>query len=562
MERHEVTINRKALLGVVEMALRVQGKQKKDSPLPPICRCVAIEWCAPYPTRARATSLATWYSGTLYPDTEKIIGEGNVALNAAELREILRSSRAVDVTIRSLSDRLTVELEIGDSTITLPDRDGSTMPAAPGGGPLDQSSPLLDLPMPQLRRLCAQASYPVPADVDGSVAALVGVRPDSIVMSATDGHRLAVSKLRLWSDRERVRDVLLPAAALRLLASVKAECRATVRHLPAVGAATPVTRVEIGKSETLTISSPTLGTFPGVESLLERHRRSAFAVVDREALIGAVSRASVIGMSVVLSLRSGSVEVLAADDLGHAMRERLLAHVEHTADDPNVSGSAVNPQYLLDVLAVVDTDRVELTFGWVDEPLLIAPFGAGCSNEAQQHLIMPRTDRPETKATKPEREPLPAVSTEQLAAAMREQAPEIDPSVSVSVSVGGGEPVEVWPAEEAADDHAADPDPEAVASQVDASELPEDSVPEPPEADFAEAAEEPAIDEPEPLAPGRYRALPSSGAPPFEIVLREVNGELFGRTPEAERSAASGEPRGPGVRVSDLIGYRFERIAA
>ena len=187
--------------------------------------------------------------------------------------------------------------------------------------------------------------------------ALMVLKPGSITMVATDGHRLAhVEKSDSLEDvTEEVR-VLLPKKAMAELAKMISEDSDTGRIL----FSRDENHLFFDMGKRLLVARMLTGNFPNFEAVLPRNNDRTFAV-DREEIASAIKRVAILSdersRTVRMTVGPGTLEVAAShSDLGEA-HETL--EVEYAKE---VIQIGFNFQYLLDFLANAEEKNISFEF--------------------------------------------------------------------------------------------------------------------------------------------------------------------------------------------------------
>jgi DNA polymerase-3 subunit beta len=187
--------------------------------------------------------------------------------------------------------------------------------------------------------------------------ALLVMKPGSITMVATDGHRLAhIEKSEPMEDVSEEIKVLVPKKAMAELVRI-------------IGETTDSEEINFSRDDNhlffdmgrrLLISRMLTGQFPNYEAVLPRSNDRTFAI-DREEITSAIRRAAILSdersKTVKLTVANGSLEITAShSDLGEA-HETL--DVDYDKEDLQVG---FNYQYLLDFLTTADEPEVNFEF--------------------------------------------------------------------------------------------------------------------------------------------------------------------------------------------------------
>ncbi|HXO40386.1 MAG TPA: DNA polymerase III subunit beta [Thermoanaerobaculia bacterium] len=282
---------------------------------------------------------------------------GAIAVQAKKLIEIIRSLSASEVllvqeeprvlSIRAGSSRFKIHGLAADDFPTLP-----TVPASAGAK--------VEIPFVDFRRMVAKILFAVSAEESRFQlnGALFKIKDGALEIVATDGHRLALVEKREESLRNVPGNagedsVLVPRKALQELQRLEGDAAATAlefrrgeHHLS----------FRLGQREL--ICRILEGTFPDYERVIakDNDKRVFF---DRKALAEAVQRAALMtsdrARAVRLQFSTHQLVISAVNaDLGEAVEEVACEY-----EGPEFR-LGINPDYLSQFLAAVDTDRVRL----------------------------------------------------------------------------------------------------------------------------------------------------------------------------------------------------------
>jgi DNA polymerase-3 subunit beta len=187
--------------------------------------------------------------------------------------------------------------------------------------------------------------------------ALLVLKPGSIIMVATDGHRLAhIEKAEPLEDISEEVKVLVPKKAMVELLRILSET-ADADH---VGFGRDESHLFFDMGKRLLISRMLTGQFPNYEAVLPRSN-DRVVTVSRDEITAAIRRAAILSdersRTVKFMLTTGSLEISAShSDLGEA-HETL--DVDYNKEDLQVG---FNYQYLLDFLTTADEPDVSFEF--------------------------------------------------------------------------------------------------------------------------------------------------------------------------------------------------------
>jgi DNA polymerase-3 subunit beta len=308
---------------------------------------------------------------------------GSLTLPAKKLYEIIKALPETDVRIEEDRNGVKVAADRFDSRMqTLPREDFPTLPEATG-------TYSATLPRDVLRQMVAKTQFAITGEdtryfLNG---ALFILRPDSMSLVSTDGHRLALitvprerpkGKGKAAAEDDEVR-VILPRKTLLELGRLLAEGEGDIHY-------------ERGENHLffdiggrLLISRMIDGQFPAFERVIPKSndKRVEF---DRDRLTSAVKRVALLSnersRAVKFQIDSGRVEIASSSPEFGEAKEVLIV---------DYAGPAVticfNAQYVLDFLAVAETDGVSLEFKDEMSQAVMKPLNA--EGYDYTYVIMP-----------------------------------------------------------------------------------------------------------------------------------------------------------------------------
>ncbi len=279
---------------------------------------------------------------------------GSVTVPAKKLYEIVKALPETDVRIEEEKGGVKVAADRFDSRLqTLPREDFPTLPDADMEG-------AVVLPGATLRQMVAKTQFAITGEdtryfLNG---ALFVLKSDEMSLVATDGHRLAlVSVPREGGKKGKAEEetrVILPRKTLMELGRLLGEEDSEVsfsrgeNHL----------FFRIG--DRVLISRMIDGQFPAFERVIPKgnDKRVDF---ERDRLTSAVKRVALLSNERSRAVRfhadKGKVEIVSSSPEFGEAREELI--VDYAAAPTQI---CFNAQYVLDFLAVVETEGVTLEF--------------------------------------------------------------------------------------------------------------------------------------------------------------------------------------------------------
>jgi len=310
---------------------------------------------------------------------------GSLTLPAKKLYEIIKALPETDVRIEEDKNGVKVAADRFDSRMqTLPREDFPTLPESTG---VANATLARDV----LRQMVGKTQFAITGEdtryfLNG---ALFILRPDSMSLVSTDGHRLALvtvpresvkakDKSSADAKDEEVR-VILPRKTLLELGRLLSEGEGEILY-------------ERGENHLffsiggrLLISRMIDGQFPAFERVIPKSndKRVEF---DRDRLTSAVRRVALLSnersRAVKFLLDNGTVEIASSSPEFGEAKEVLM--VDYTDAPVTI---CFNAQYVLDFLGVVETDSVALEFKDEMSQAVMKPIGA--EGYDYTYVIMP-----------------------------------------------------------------------------------------------------------------------------------------------------------------------------
>jgi DNA polymerase-3 subunit beta len=304
---------------------------------------------------------------------------GSLTLPAKKLYEIVKALPETDVRIEQDKNGVKVAADRFDSRMqTLPREDFPTLPESSGNFSAKLSRDVV-------KQMIAKTQFAITGEdtryfLNG---ALFIQRADSMSLVSTDGHRLALitvqrekGKGRKGDDEERV---ILPRKTLLELGRLLAEGEGDIQYERGENHLF----FEVGGR--LLISRMIDGQFPAFERVIPKSndKRVEF---DRDRLTSAVKRVALLSnersRAVKFQIDKGKVEIASSSPEFGEAKEMIVVDY----DGPPVT-ICFNAQYVLDFLAVVETDSVGLEFKDEMSQAVMKPVGA--ENYEYTYVIMP-----------------------------------------------------------------------------------------------------------------------------------------------------------------------------
>jgi DNA polymerase-3 subunit beta len=305
--------------------------------------------------------------------------DGALTLPAKKFYEIVKALPETDVRIEEDKGAVKVAADRFDSRMqTLPLEDFPSVPEGPGRGSAI-------LPRKGLREMIAKTHFAITGEdtryfLNG---ALLVVKDEQMSLVATDGHRLAlVTTKREVPDAEKGAEpvrIILPKKTLLELARLLVDGEDEVKY-------------ERGENHLffdvggrVLISRVIEGQFPAYERVIPKGNDKRVEM-ERERITSAIRRVALLSnersRAVKVRLEDGHAEVTSSSpEFGEA---REVLPVEYSGPALQI---CFNAQYVLEFLAVVETDSVALELKDEVSQAVLRPIGA--SDYEYTYVVMP-----------------------------------------------------------------------------------------------------------------------------------------------------------------------------
>jgi DNA polymerase-3 subunit beta len=314
--------------------------------------------------------------------TASVAKGGSLTLPAKKLYEIVKALPETDVRIEEDKNGVKVAADRFDSRMqTLPREDFPTLPEASG-------SVSATLERDVVKQMVLKTQFAITGEdtryfLNG---ALFILKPDSMSLVSTDGHRLALvsvprdkSKGKGKADGDGEDRVILPRKTLLELGRLLGEGEGDIQY-------------ERGENHLffdiggrLLISRMIDGQFPAFERVIPKSndKRVEF---DRDRLTSAVRRVALLSnersRAVKFQIDKGKVEIASSSpEFGEA---KEVLNVDYTAAPVTI---CFNAQYVVDFLGAVETDSIALDFKDEMSQAVLSPIGA--EGYTYTYVIMP-----------------------------------------------------------------------------------------------------------------------------------------------------------------------------
>lgn len=341
----EFTIKKLEILREVSLT---QGVVEKKTTIP-ILANLLIDVSGDY-VRIVATDLDVSLKSLCPANVKK---EGSITTPARNFLDIIRSLPDADVKIKKL-DNNWLQINCAAASFKIIGLPPDNFPAVP-----ELNDSLAEIQAKVLLNLINKTIFAIAAEESRYTinGALLLIKPLSVTMVATDGHRLAhVERASNFEYLNAEIRALIPKKALAELQRLLAE--AEEGELVSFGR--DETHLFFRLKNRLLVCRMLSGTFPNYEAVLPKEHNKT-VILDREEMTSAIKRVSLLAdeksRSVRLFLDNNKMEISSSNvDLGEAKEIMDVSY------DEGPIQVGFNCQYLLDFLAVTSDVSVSLDF--------------------------------------------------------------------------------------------------------------------------------------------------------------------------------------------------------
>jgi DNA polymerase-3 subunit beta len=278
---------------------------------------------------------------------------GTITLPAKRVYEIVRALPDKEIKVKK-GEANWVTMTCGSSRFRiagLPQEDFPTI--------AEPRTTVAKIPAGVLAKLIARTIFAISTEDSKFTlgGALLLLKPGTITMVATDGHRLAhIEKAESLDEVSEEIKVIIPKKAMAELVRIISETADT----ETIAFSRDDNHLFFDMGRRLLMSRMLTGQFPNYEAVLPRNNDRVF-IVNRDEITAAIKRVAILSdersKTVKIALSAGSIEITAShSDLGEA-HETL--EVDYQKEELQVG---FNYQYLLDFLTTADEPTIHFDF--------------------------------------------------------------------------------------------------------------------------------------------------------------------------------------------------------
>jgi DNA polymerase-3 subunit beta len=305
----------------------------------------------------------------------EVVQAGSCTLPAKKLSEIIRTLDDGDIEL-TVTDGTKAEIKAGKAKFRLVGVAAEDYPNFPGY----RKEKNLTLPAKTLLTMIKKTSFSVSTDETRYIlqGGLLLVDGKKAKMVTTDGHRLSYMETEMPADGQAAVQVVVPSKALNELAKVldSSDEAVTVYFTD--------NQLFVEKGDLTLFSRLIDGQFPNYEQVIPKKNEHTL-VAQTATLAKVVGRMALLatdkGNSVKFHMKDDQLNITASTPDQGESEESL--DVDYQGPPMTV---AYNARYFLDVLKVLDTERVEIKLSTPLSPSLVTPVGG---DVASRYVVMP-----------------------------------------------------------------------------------------------------------------------------------------------------------------------------
>ncbi len=355
----KIKVERTPFLKILEIANNVADKK---SPIPTVS--TVLVQAEGDKLTCFATNLSVSMKGTVEATIER---PGKLCLSAKTLFDVVKSlpENPSPLTIEAESSNLAT-ISMGKSVFKIHGMEPEDFPSIPTA----DNAKFTELQAEGLGVLIRRIFFSISVEETRPHfnSALLEAEPGLLRMVSTDGHRLTKAEISIEHDLSLDKGILIPRRGLTQIRNVAQSSEGSL----SVAVASPHLFV---RSEGVELAVRLVDEeFPAYSDVIPTDLERK-VVVEREGLIDAIRRVSVLAIGVTHGIRfhldKGVMQVLSSNpDLGDAKEE---LDVDYEGDDFTV---AFNSRYFMDLLPEMESDEVILELGEELDPCLVQPVDA------------------------------------------------------------------------------------------------------------------------------------------------------------------------------------------
>lgn len=297
----------------------------------------------------------------------KVEEEGKVLVSGRLLSDIVRNIDSDMVNLQGSEGEVLIKGGNFQSSLrTLPVEDFPVMPET-------KSVVLENIPASRMNEAVVQVAKAASKDDKRPIlqGVLIEIQGDIINLVSTDSYRLAATRLEIEEKAAADDSFIIPARAMQELSRWSSKEGVLV-----LSRSEGQVRFDMGSATMLVREIE--GKFPNWKQLIPEGQKITVKA-EREAVLSAIKRASIIGSTVIMEIGAGGLKMSSESrEIGRS-DEKLEAKVE--GGDIRI---AFNAEFLSDGISACRAEEITMTMEDPEKPGVIF-----CENDPYKYLIMP-----------------------------------------------------------------------------------------------------------------------------------------------------------------------------
>ena len=300
--------------------------------------------------------------------------EGKIVLPANQLRNIIRELPNEEIKFKADLEKYRADINCLNSQFTINGYNPEEYPQLP-----DVSIPTeLEIPAGKLKKIIDEVEFSTSTDQSQPVltGALMVLKDEEIEMVSTNKYRLAYSKLENKNNIEEKLEIIIPGSTIKEISNLLEE-EGTVEMKVNENYAS------FDFNDIIVVSRLIEGKFPNFQQVIPDEKNTTITV-NKEYLQSAVKRASLIARldSNIVSLKSEDNRLVIESEDSDSGSAHEEVPIQLEGENHKIS---IDASYLLDVLKVVEVEKVNLDLIGSLNPLVIKKE----ASDDYIYLIMP-----------------------------------------------------------------------------------------------------------------------------------------------------------------------------
>lgn len=286
--------------------------------------------------------------------------EGKIVLPANQLRNIIRELPDEEINFTADLEKFRSNIDCLNSQFSINGYNPEEYPQLP-----DVSIPTeLEIPAGKLKKIINEVEFSTSTDQTQPVltGALLVIKEEKIEMVSTNKYRLAYSKLENKNNIEEKLEIIIPGSTIKEISNLLEE-EGTVKMKVNENYAS------FNFNDIIVVSRLIEGKFPNFQQVIPDEKNTTITV-NKDYLQSAVKRASLIARldSNIVSLKSEDNRLLIESEESDSGSAHEEVPIQLEGENHKIS---VDASYLLDVLKVVDVEKVNLDLIGSLNPLVV-----------------------------------------------------------------------------------------------------------------------------------------------------------------------------------------------